>query len=143
MIPFIIIACSIVCLLLVVSGVTIPIYKEHRDATGSVINHDTFMRKFIYKVSLSRNEIMRILQVANARDNLSCFYDSSQSILTFSAPLDHQRYLLQIDEYDSYCILKLENAARIVMRSSIPMKLNPFFVAKLQAEPVPFSENLF
>lgn len=138
MLAIIIILCVLICLSLVFL-VNIPIINKHRESTVNVINYDLFMRKFIYKVPLHRDEITRLLLTKNITENLSCTYDSAESTLKFSATSELQTYYIQIEEHDGYCVLKLENTAKIPMRSSIPLKINPFIIDKLQAEPIPYS----
>ena len=135
----IVVIVSILISLGLVFYVTIPMVNKHRRATSNIINYDLFMRKFIYKVPLHSEEITRLLLIKNITDDISCTYESTESTLKISVPCDSQTYYLQIEEHDEYCILKLENAAKTTMRSAIPMKINPFMVDKLQAEPIPYS----
>jgi hypothetical protein len=101
------------------------------------------MRKFVYKVPLSRDEIIRILKTANAIDTLSCSLDFEKSLIVFSEYGSRREYYFHIEEHSGFSILKLEQTSLIVMSNHIPYKLNPFMVSKLQAEIVPFSQYGF
>ncbi|MBE6949133.1 MAG: hypothetical protein E7456_04740 [Ruminococcaceae bacterium] len=126
-----------------VLGIIIPIYKSHGKATGDVINYDLTMRKFVYKINLSSQEIIDLLNTKNAIDDLSCDFDFDKSIIRFSEYGSHRDYYFQIQQCSGFSILRLEQVALMGMQSYVPYKLNPFMVSKLQAEIIPFSKYAF
>ncbi len=130
---------SFVILIPLVLGIILPICKNHDEATNNIINYDFAMRKFVYKVNLSRETIISSLKVTNASDNLSCTFDLERSVIKFSEYGSNREYFFQIEEYDGFSILRLEQVALIGMQGHIPYKLNPFIVRKLEAEIIPFS----
>ena len=132
-----------VILIPLVLGYVIPIYKEHSKVTGDVINYDSAMRKFVYKINLSSQEIIDLLNAKNDIDELSCSFDFEKAIIRFSEYGSHRDYYFQIQERSDFSILRLEQVALLGMQSSVPYKLNPFIVSKLQAEIVPFSQYGF
>ena len=132
-----------VILIPLVLGYVIPIYKEHSKVTGDVINYDSAMRKFVYKINLSSQEIIDLLNAKNDIDELSCSFDFEKAIIRFSEYSSHRDYYFQIQECSGFSILKLEQVELIGMSSHVPYKLNPFIVSKLQAEIVPFSQYGF
>ena len=121
----------------------IPMYKNHSKVTGGIINYDSTMRKFVYKINLSSQEIINSLNTKNDVDELSCSFDFEKSVIRFSEYGSHRDYFLKIQEYSGFSILRLEQVALFGMQSSVPYKLNPFMVNKLQAEIVPFSQYSF
>ena len=132
-----------VILIPLVLGILIPIYKEHRRASGGVINYDFAMRKFVYKINLSYQQAVDLLSLKNDVDELSCTFDFEKAIIRFSEYCSHRDYYFQIQECSGFSILKLEQVELIGMSSHVPYKLNPFIVSKLQAEIVPFSHYGF
>ena len=64
-----------VILVPLVLGIIIPIYKSHNKVTGGIINYDSTMRKFVYKVNLSSEGIINLLKTKNDVDELSCSVD--------------------------------------------------------------------
>lgn len=50
-----------VILIPLVLGIIIPIYKNHRNVTGGIINYDFTMRKFVYKINLSYQQAVNLL----------------------------------------------------------------------------------
>lgn len=128
-----------VILIPLVLGIIIPIYKNHRNVTGGIINYDSSMRKFVYKINLSYQQAVDLLNTKNDVDELSCTFDFDKATIRFSEYGSQRDYYFQIQECDSFSILRLEQVELIGMQSHIPYKLNPFLVSKLQAEIVPFS----
>lgn len=132
-----------IILIPLVLGIFMPILMNHNKATSDIINYDSVMRKFVYKVPLAREEIIRILKTPNAIDTLSCSFDFEKSTIVFSEYGSHNEYYFHIEEHSGFSILKLEQTSLIVISGHIPYKLNPFMVSKLQAEIVPFSQYRF
>ena len=119
------------------------IYKEHKQASGGIVNYDSFMRKFVFKINLTSREIIDLLITDNDVDDLSCTFDFEKSVVRISEYGSHIDYFFQIQEGDVFSILRLEQVALFGMQSSIPFKLNPYIVNKLQAETIPFSQYSF
>ena len=132
-----------VILIPLVLGIIIPIYKEHSKVTGGIINYDSTMRKFVYKINLSSQEIINLLNTKNDIDELSCAFDFEKSVVRFSEYGSHRDYYFKIQECSDFSILKLEQVALLGMQRHVPYKLNPFIVSKLRAEIVPFSQYGF
>lgn len=130
-------------LLPLVLGIAVPVYKNHYKATGNIINHNSNMKKFVYKVNLSSKDIISILETKSDIDELSCTFDFKKSVITFEEYGSHREYYFQIQEFDGFAVLKLEQVASVAMQSHIPYKLNPFIISKLQAEIIPFSQYSF
>ena len=126
-----------------VLGIIIPIYKKHGSVTGGIINYDTTMRKFVYKINLSYQQAVDLLSLENDVDELSCTFDFEKAIIRFLEYGSQRDYYFQIQECSGFSILKLEQVELIGMSSHIPYKLNLFIVSKLQAEIVPFSQYGF
>ena len=126
-----------------VLGIIIPIYKKHHSVTGGIINYDSTMRNFVYKINLSYQQAVDLLNVKNDVDELSCTFDFEKAIIRFSEYGSHRDYYFQIQECNGFSILKLKQVELIGMQSHVPYKLNPFLVSKLQAEIVPFSQYCF
>ena len=140
---FIVTIIIIIIFLPLVLSIVIPMLKKHQEATGDIINYDTAMRKFVYKISLSGEEIISLLKIRNDMDELSCLVDFNRSVVKFTDLDSNREYYFQIIEYDDFSILRLEQVSLIGMSSHIPYKLNPFIVNKLHAEIIPFSQYSF
>ena len=126
-----------------VLAITIPIYKNHYKATNNVVNYDSMMRKFVYKVCMSSEQIINELKNTSDIDELSCEFDHERSVIKFSEYGSSREYYFKIHECNGFSVLRLEQVALLGMQSSIPYKLNPFLISKLQAEIIPFSQYDF
>ena len=124
-------------------GTVIPMHKKHKEVSNGIINYDSVMRKFVYKIYLSRQEVITLLKSKNEIDELTCSFNNDETIIKISEYGSNREYYIEVCEHKNYSILKLEQVSLIGMRSYIPFKLNPFIVNKLQAELVPFSQYGF
>ena len=123
-----------------VLGILIPLCRDHRKAGGGVVNCDAMMRRFVYRVELSREEIIRLLKAGNDADELRCAFDAERDVVEISEYGSSVLYHYEIRECDGFCVLRLEQAALISVSSLVPFKLNPFIVSRLQAEPLPYAQ---
>lgn len=139
---FIYISLSVLILSVIVFVSAPSMHRKHREATNGIVNHDPMVRKFVYKVELTRDEIIGILLSTKFNDKLTCTFDPDLSTITFNELLYSEKYYLVTEKQDSLTILKLEQIAAS-RRSQIKYKLNPFIVDKLNAHPLPFSEYEF
>ena len=130
----------LVILVPLVLGIVISIYKRHSNVTGSIINYDSTMRKFVYKVNLSSEDIINSLKTKNDADELTCTFDLDGAVIKFSEYGSNRDYYFHVQECNGFSILRLEQVALVGMQSHVPYKLNPFIVSKLQAEIIPFSQ---
>ncbi len=121
-----------------VLGILVPIVKKHRDASGSVMNHDSAMREYVYKVYMPKEKIIDTLKQKNEWDEVWCEVDLSRSIIKFSKYGASQEYCFEIQEFENYSILKLKSLS--VIQNIMVYELNPFIVNKLNAEVVPFEQ---
>ncbi len=97
-----------VILIPLVLGIIIPMYKNHIKATNGIINHDSAMRKFVYKINLSNQKIVNLLNTKNDVDELSCTFDFEKSVIRFSEYGSHRDYYFQVQECGDFSILRLE-----------------------------------
>lgn len=132
-----------VILVPLVLGIIIPIHKSHNKITGDIINYDSTMRKFVYKVNLSSEDIINLLNTKNDSDELSCTFDFNKSVINFSEYGSNKEYYFQVQECNGFSILRLKQVALTGIQSQVPYKLNPFIVSKLQAEIIPYSQYGF
>ena len=141
--PWIFVAFFFLLLIPLVLAIIIPMYKNHYRTTSNAINYDSMMRKFVYKVCMSSEQIINELKNTTDIDELSCEFDHERSVIKFSEYGSSREYYFKIHECNGFSVLRLEQVALLGMQSSIPYKLNPFLISKLQAEIIPFSQYDF
>lgn len=124
-----------------VLGIVLPVCKKHSKVTGGIINYDSAMRKFVYKVDLSKTEIIDVLSMKSESDELTCIFDFEKSVVLFSEYGSSIEYRFEIQEYDGFSVLRLTQISYVA--NYMLYKINPFMVSKLGAEIVPFSQYGF
>lgn len=97
-------------------GVNLSINKKHEKVTGGVVNYDSTMSKFVYKVYMSREEIINSLKIINAKDDLSCTFDFEKNTVLFSDLCQRKEYFYEIQECEGFSILKLSVASLIELK---------------------------
>ena len=132
-----------ILVLFIALGSVIPMLKKHKEISNGIINYDSLMRKFVYKVHLSKQEVITLLKSKNEIDELTCTFNNDETIIKISEFGSYRKYYFQVQEIDGYSLLKLEQVSLFGMQSQVPFKLNPFLVKKLNAEIVPFSQYEF
>ena len=121
----------------------IPKIIRHYKSTGAILNYNSTMTKFVYKVPMPKDDIIRMLQMKNAAERLTCTVDLENLIVTFQDVNSTREYYFYIEKYNSFSILKLAQTTRINTGGHILYELNPYIISKLQAEPILFSEYGF
>ena len=114
------------------------IYKDHKKVTNGVVNYDSHLNKFLYKVNFTKDEIIEKLQERDVADYTYCTYDYDTSILRYVDIGQNKEFYLNVRKVDGLSILILEGTA-FFQNLSI-YEFNMFIVRKLQAEAIPYSK---
>lgn len=118
----------------------IPKYKNYWNATNGIVNYNPTLTKFVYRVYMSKKEIISSLKIINVKDELSCAFDFEKNIIIFSGlEVLKKEFFYEIKECDGFSILKLRQAS-LYGSPNFVFKINSFMVSKINAEIVPFSQ---
>ena len=101
----------------IVASIIIVRSMKFKKESNSVVNYDTFMKSFMYKIPLTKAELIQQLSLYNAKDKLD--------------------YKVEISEQEQFCIVRLEKAYVSISNTNIPQYINSFMVNKLNAETIP------
>lgn len=104
-------------LISLVSSIIIPVYNNHCKATGDVINYDSMMRKYVYKVYMSREQIINKLKTITDFDELYCDFDIEKTVISFSEYGANKKYHFQVQECEGFSVLRLEQVTLVGMQS--------------------------
>ena len=120
----------------------LPIWLRHKASVRNAVNHTPAMTCFVYKVALPRDEILQRLSEKDKPDCLSCSLDLPEKKVKFSGFSSGAEYTLSFQETDGGTLVHLKQATFIsnLFSKEIPLKLNPFFIQKLNAEIIPYFE---
>lgn len=117
--------------------------RELHKVSKSVVNHDNFMREFIFKIDKSEEEIISILSAENKSDFFSCTLNQNEKTMTFYEFAGKNEYRYDIQDFGDNCILRLKQTSCFSDIRDVLYKLNPFIVKKLNAEIIPYSKDGF
>lgn len=65
-------------------GILLPIIIKHKRVNNGIINYNNSMTKYVYKVNLSKTEILKLLKGTSEFDELSCTFNEDETIIKFS-----------------------------------------------------------
>lgn len=136
---FIVVAAIVTFCAAVVLQIVLPV-RAHRRATGKVVNSDSSMRKFVFRVNRSERHIIEELGRNMPTDELSCELHAESMVLKISDASSTRNYSVNIREYNGFSILQLSQIELIGSSSWIPYKLTAYIIGKLDAVPVSFAE---
>ena len=119
----------------------IPIWRRKSRAENGVVNHDAMMTRFIWRVRLAPSEIIPALTKENVQDALRCSLEPDGQTLRMS--LGHSEdvyYRFTIDQHSGFSVLRLEQTPVFLAHGMQKTMLNPYVIAKLGAEPLPYHD---
>lgn len=121
----------------IVASIIIVRSMKFKKESNSVVNYDTFMKSFMYKIPLTKAELIQQLSLYNAKDKLEYDFDAENMSITFKKYNDKLDYKVEISEQEQFCIVRLEKAYVSISNTNIPQYINSFMVNKLNAETIP------
>ena len=119
----------------------IPLHKKHQQVSNSVVNYNSTCTKYVYRLPMNKAEIERQLSLQPTTLDPCCHYDKDTAILTLSEQspsISKISYQVSIQECPDFSIVRLKQI-RQIGKGYIYLKLNPFFVEKMDAEIIPYS----
>ncbi len=114
-----------------------PLVKQNRDLNG-IVNYDAFMRRFVFQITLTKEECFQALKIPNACDVLEYSVSEEQSSITFIKYGSHVSYALEITPCEGYSILICKQITPIAA-ASVLYKVNSFWIKKINAVPLSHS----
>ncbi len=113
--------------------------RTYRNSVKDAVNHNFDMTSFLFRIPMTKDEILRSLRTKAGSDILDCSADSEGCTALFSHPLEkNARYLLTFLETGGVCLLWLDEIRSHM--GGIHGKLNSFFIEKLNAEIIPYMD---
>ena len=123
-----------VCIPAVLYIILKPMHQQ-RKLTNGVVNYDAAMRKFIFKIFISKEDFYSKLKTPNIKDVLEYDFNEQISVITFKRYNAQFSYGIKIDEHKEFVILTVE---QISISSRISYFINAFFIRKFNAEPIDY-----
>ncbi len=116
-----------------------PMFRQNKLLCG-VVNYDTFMRKFVFRIELTKEDFYSQLKMHNVNDTLEYSLNDDCSVITFIMYNMKYSYKIIVDDFNELTILRVE---QIQVTSKPAFYINEFFIKKFNAKPVEFKKYSF
>jgi len=116
-----------------------PMFRQNRLLNG-IVNYDTFMRKFVFRIEITKEEFYSQLKIRNINDVLEYSLNDDCSVITFTMYNMKYSYKIIVDDFNESIILRVE---QIQVTSKPAFYINEFFIKKFNATPLEFEKYSF
>lgn len=133
----------IIFVVIVIPVVLYIIFKsmfQRNKLLNGIINYDTFMRKFVFCISLTKEEFYAQLKTHNINDILEYSLNEDCSVITFTMYNMKYSYKITVDDFNESIILRVE---QMQVTSKPAFHINEFFIKKFNAKPLEFEKYSF
>ena len=113
---------------------------QHNKLLNGVVNYDTFMRKYVFCIDLTKELFYTQLKTHNIYDVLEHSLNDDCSVITFTMYNMKYSYKIKTDDFNGAIILKVE---QIQLTSKPAFRINEFFIKKFNATPLEFEKYSF
>ena len=116
-----------------------PMFRQNKLLNG-IVNYDTFMRKFVFRIEITKEEFYSQLKIRNINDVLEYSLNEDCSVITFTMYNMKYSYKILVDDFNESIILRVE---QIQITSKPAFRINEFFIKKFNATPLEFEKYSF
>ena len=116
-----------------------PMFRQNKLLNG-IVNYDTFMRKFVFRIEITKEEFYSQLKIRNINDVLEYSLNEDCSVIIFTMYNMKYSYKIIVDDFDESIILRVE---QIQITSKPAFRINEFFIKKFNATPLEFEKYSF
>ena len=116
-----------------------PMFRQNKLLNG-IVNYDTFMRKFVLRIEITKEEFYSQLKIRNINDVLEYSLNEDCSVITFTMYNMKYSYKIIVDDFNESIILRVE---QIQITSKPAFRINEFFIKKFNATPLEFEKYSF
>ena len=116
-----------------------PMFRQNKLLNG-IVNYDTFMRKFVFRIEITKEVFYSQLKIRNINDVLEYSLNEDCSVITFTLYNMKYSYKIIVEDFNESIILRLE---QIQVTSKPAFRINEFFIKKFNAKPLEFEKYYF
>ena len=116
-----------------------PMFRQNK-LLNAIVNYDTFMRKFVFRIEITKEEFYSRLKIRNINDVLDYSLNEDCSVITFTMYNMKYSYKIMVDDFNESIILRVE---QIQITSKPAFRINEFFIKKFNAKPLEFEKFIF
>ena len=114
-------------------------FRQNKLLNG-IVNYDTFMRKFVFRIEITKEEFYSRLKIRNINDVLEYSLNEDCSVIKFTMYNIKYSYKIMVDDFNESIILRVE---QIQITSKPSFRINDFFIKKFNATPLEFEKYSF
>ena len=109
-------------------------------STGNVRNYDAPMQNYLFKTSLSKEQLLDHLErlPATPKDKVTCDFYANTMRMVFHYRAASISFLVSVHEYEGVRYVRLCKNELITGKSPLSYLLNPFLIEKAGLEPVDY-----
>lgn len=119
-----------------------PVFQNNKLLNG-VVNYDTFMRKIVFRIEITKEEFYFRLKTKNINDSLEYYLNDDCSVVTFTRYNSKFPYKIITEEVDESIVLRIEEIPIIMDRGKVSYLINEFFIKKFDAKPMEYRKYPF
>lgn len=116
-----------------------PMFRQNKLLNG-IVNYDTFMRKFVFRIALTKEDFYSQLKMQNIQEVLEYSLNDDCSVISFKMYNMKYPYKIIVDDFNESIILRVE---QIQVNSKPAFRINEFFIKKFNAVPLEFEKYSF
>ena len=116
-----------------------PMFRRNKLLNG-IVNYDTFMRKFVFRIEIAKEEFYSRLKIRNINNVLEYSLNEDCSVITFTMYNMKYSYKIIVDDFNESIIQRVE---QIQITSKPAFRINEFFIKKFNATPLEFEKYSF
>ena len=84
-----------------------PMFRQNKLLNG-IVNYDTFMRKFVFRIEITKEEFYSQLKIRNINDVLEYSLNEDCSVITLTMYNMKYSYKIIVDDFNESIILRVE-----------------------------------
>ena len=116
-----------------------PMFRQYKLLNG-IVNYDTFMRKFVFRIEITKEEFFSRLKIRNINGVLEYSLNEDCSVITFTMYNMKYSYKIIVDDFNESIIQRVE---QIQITSKPAFRINEFLIKKFNATPLEFKKYAF
>mgnify|MGYP003431724973 FL=1 len=116
-----------------------PMFRHNKMLNG-IVNTDAFMRKYVFRIDLTKEDFYTQLKTRNINDVLEYSLNDNCSVITFIMYSTKYSYAIKVDDFNESIVLRVEQIQAISRSAFI---INEFFIKKFNATPLEFEKYSF
>ena len=116
-----------------------PVLKHNKILNG-IVNYDTFMRKYVFSISLKKEDFYTQLKTPSIYDTLEYTLSDNDTVITFKLYNGKFPYKIDLKVFNESIVLRVE---QLSINSRPAFHINEFFIKKFNAKPLDFEKYNF